>query len=93
MLEKKYDHNLVEQNKYEEWKSKGYFKSGDTSKKPYSIVLPPPNVTGKLHLGHAWDTTLQDMIIRYIKKDLKLVAGGGYDYKHIHNVKFKIVRA
>ena len=65
MLEKKYDHNLVEQNKYEEWKSKGYFKSGDTSKKPYSIVLPPPNVTGKLHLGHAWDVTLQDIIIRY----------------------------
>lgn len=65
MLEKKYDHNLVEQNKYEEWKSKGYFKSGDMSKKPYSIVLPPPNVTGKLHLGHAWDVTLQDIIIRY----------------------------
>ena len=65
MLEKKYDHNLVEQNKYEEWKSKGYFKSGDKSKKPYTIVLPHPNVTGKLHLGHAWDVTLQDIIIRY----------------------------
>ncbi|MBM6799073.1 valine--tRNA ligase, partial [Coprobacillus cateniformis] len=42
-----------------------YFEAGDISKKPYSIVIPPPNVTGKLHLGHAWDTTLQDMIIRY----------------------------
>ena len=44
---------------------KRIFKAGDVSKKPYAIVIPPPNVTGKLHLGHAWDTTLQDMIIRY----------------------------
>ena len=65
MLEKKYNHKLVEQNKYENWKSKGYFDSGDLSKKPYAIVIPPPNVTGKLHLGHAWDTTLQDIMIRY----------------------------
>ncbi len=65
MLEKKYNHKLVEQNKYENWKSKGYFDSGDLSKKTYAIVIPPPNVTGKLHLGHAWDTTLQDIMIRY----------------------------
>ena len=65
MLDKKYDHKLVEENRYENWKNKGYFSSGDTSKKPYSIVIPPPNVTGKLHLGHAWDTTLQDIIIRF----------------------------
>ena len=65
MLEKKYDHLLVENDKYENWKNKGYFSSGDLSKKPYAIVIPPPNVTGKLHLGHAWNTTLQDIMIRY----------------------------
>ncbi|MGP1370830.1 MAG: valine--tRNA ligase [Eggerthia catenaformis] len=62
-----YNHKKVEEEKYENWVKKGYFEAGDLSKKPYSIVIPPPNVTGKLHLGHAWDTTLQDMIIRYKK--------------------------
>ena len=65
MLDTKYNHLEVEKNKYENWKEKGYFTSGDLTKKPYCIVIPPPNVTGKLHLGHAWDTTLQDIIIRY----------------------------
>lgn len=64
-LASKYDHLSVEKGKYQQWLDKEYFKAGDTSKKPYAIVIPPPNVTGKLHLGHAWDTTLQDMIIRY----------------------------
>ncbi len=64
-LQDKYDHHQVEGDKYDNWVKKGYFEAGDTSKKPYSIVIPPPNVTGKLHLGHAWDTTLQDIIIRY----------------------------
>ena len=72
MLEKKYNHDEVEQNKYETWKEKNYFKSGDTSKKPFCIVLPPPNVTGVLHLGHAWDVTIQDIIIRYKRME-------GYD--------------
>ena len=65
MLDKKYNHKRVEEGKYDIWKSKGYFKSGDLDKKPYCIVIPPPNVTGKLHLGHAWDTTIQDILIRY----------------------------
>lgn len=65
MLDKKYDHLTVEKDKYETWKNNNYFKSGDLSKEPYAIVIPPPNVTGKLHLGHAWNTTLQDIIIRY----------------------------
>mgnify|MGYP004528668903 FL=1 len=65
MLDKKYNHIEVEKDKYEKWKTAGYFNSGDLTKTPYCIVIPPPNVTGKLHLGHAWDTTLQDIIIRY----------------------------
>ena len=65
MLDKKYNHLEVEKDKYNYWKEKGYFKSGDLSKKPFCVVIPPPNVTGKLHLGHAWDVTIQDIIIRY----------------------------
>ena len=64
-LATKYNHKAVEEGKYQTWLEKKYFEAGDISKKPYSIVIPPPNVTGKLHLGHAWDTTLQDMINRY----------------------------
>lgn len=61
----KYDPSQVEPGRYEQWVNDGLFKpSGDKKAKPYSIVIPPPNVTGKLHLGHAWDTTLQDMLIR-----------------------------
>ncbi len=65
MLDKKYNHLEVEKNKYDNWKNKGYFKAGDKSKDAFCIVIPPPNVTGKLHLGHAWDTALQDIIIRF----------------------------
>ena len=72
MLDTKYNAKEVEKGKYKVWKEKGYFASGDLSKKPYAIVIPPPNVTGKLHLGHAWDTTLQDILIRYKRMD-------GYD--------------
>ncbi|MGM9881633.1 MAG: valine--tRNA ligase [Bacilli bacterium] len=67
MLDKKYNHLIVEKDKYENWKKKGYFTSNDLSKEPFAIVIPPPNVTGKLHLGHAWDTSIQDIIIRYKK--------------------------
>ena len=65
MLDKKYDHLNVEKGKYEKWKKEGYFNSGDKTKPGYCIVIPPPNVTGKLHLGHAFDTAIQDIIIRY----------------------------
>ncbi len=67
MLDKKYNHLEVEKDKYQKWKDNGYFTSNDLNKEPFVIVIPPPNVTGKLHLGHAWDTTLQDIIIRYKK--------------------------
>ncbi|CAM3346761.1 valine--tRNA ligase [Nosocomiicoccus ampullae] len=61
----KYNPTEVEKGKYEKWVEAGYFESDVTSDKPpYTIVIPPPNVTGKLHLGHAWDTTLQDIITR-----------------------------
>ena len=61
----KYQPNEVEDGRYEEWIDLGLFKpSEDEKAESYSIVIPPPNVTGKLHLGHAWDTSLQDMIIR-----------------------------
>ncbi|MBD5833791.1 valine--tRNA ligase [Weissella confusa] len=61
----KYDASAVEAGRYDKWVQENRFKpSGNDKARPYSIVIPPPNVTGKLHLGHAWDTTLQDMIIR-----------------------------
>ncbi|GHP12598.1 valine--tRNA ligase [Lentilactobacillus fungorum] len=61
----KYNPTAIEKGRYNQWLDEGVFSpSGDQKAKPFSIVLPPPNVTGKLHLGHAWDTTLQDMIIR-----------------------------
>ena len=63
-LPTKYDFKSVEQGKYKTWVEKGYFTAGDINKKPYTIVIPPPNVTGKLHLGHVLDTTLQDIIMR-----------------------------
>ena len=66
MLDKKYEHKNTEANKYQIWKEKGYFKADNTSDKtPFCIVIPPPNVTGKLHIGHAYDTSIQDVIVRY----------------------------
>ena len=76
MLEKRYDHKKVEEGKYDKWLEKGYFTAGDLTKKPYCIVIPPPNVTGKLHLGHTWDNTLQDIIARYKKMQ-------GYDVLYL----------
>lgn len=64
ILEPKYDFKLVEDGKYDFWLKGGFFTAGDKSKEPFTIVIPPPNVTGKLHLGHACDTSIQDVIIR-----------------------------
>ena len=67
-METKYDFKKVEEGKYDYWlNNKTFLASNDKDKKPFSIVIPPPNVTGNLHIGHAWDTTLQDIIIRYKK--------------------------
>ncbi len=66
MLEPKYDHKKTEEGKYKKWKENGYFKTDDKSNKPhYCIVIPPPNVTGKLHIGHAYNGAIQDIIIRF----------------------------
>lgn len=64
-LAPKYNPNEVEKGRYQTWLDEDLFKpSGDKKVHPYSIVIPPPNVTGKLHLGHAWDTSIQDTLIR-----------------------------
>jgi len=64
-LPKIYDPKIVESKIYEMWTSGGYFKGKiDAAKKPFTIVIPPPNVTSQLHLGHALDETVQDVLIR-----------------------------
>ena len=63
-LNTKYDFKTVEEGKYDFWLKGGFFEAGDKEKEPFTIVIPPPNVTGKLHLGHACDTAIQDVIIR-----------------------------
>ena len=65
-LDGKYEPDKFEDEIYKNWEDKGYFKpSGDKTKESYCIMMPPPNVTGKLHMGHALDGTLQDILIRY----------------------------
>ena len=78
-LSTKYNPKEVENGKYDFWLKGKFFEAGDTKKKPFTIILPPPNVTGKLHLGHAWDTTIQDMIIR--RKRMQ-----GYDALWLHGM-------
>ncbi|MEA4969648.1 MAG: valine--tRNA ligase [Candidatus Pelethousia sp.] len=65
-MPKAYDHSTVEQRLYEGWEQAGYFHAApNPDKKPYTIVIPPPNITGRLHMGHALDETLQDVLTRY----------------------------
>ena len=65
MLNQKYNPKEFEEKLYQEWEEKGYFKpSEDRTKEPYTIVIPPPNITGKLHMGHALDNTIQDILIK-----------------------------
>ena len=65
MLNKSYDPKEAEARLYNYWETEGYFKCGLTNNQPFSIVIPPPNVTGSLHMGHALNNTLQDIIVRY----------------------------
>ena len=65
-LAKTYDPHGLEDRLYQKWIDKGYFHAEvDRSKKPFTIVMPPPNITGKLHMGHAFDSTMQDILIRF----------------------------
>ncbi|MDL2301375.1 valine--tRNA ligase [Lachnospiraceae bacterium OttesenSCG-928-D06] len=65
-LAKTYDPKGIEDNLYEKWMAKGYFHAEvDYNKKPFTIVIPPPNITGQLHMGHAFDNTMQDILIRF----------------------------
>ena len=67
-LAKTYNPNGMEERLYKKWEENGYFHAEvDRSRKPFTIVMPPPNVTGQLHMGHAFDDTMQDILIRYKK--------------------------
>lgn len=73
ILEKSYNPKKVEEKWYKIWEKRGYFEPSYDEKKPkFSIVIPPPNVTGALHIGHALNNTLQDVLVRYKRMD-------GYD--------------
>ncbi|OOB80582.1 MAG: valine--tRNA ligase [Epulopiscium sp. Nuni2H_MBin003] len=66
MLEKIYDPHIVEERLYKKWLDKGYFRQEvDKTREPFTIVMPPPNITGQLHMGHALDNTIQDILSRY----------------------------
>ena len=65
-FEKNYNPAEIEDRLYEKWQEKKYFHAEvDRSKKPFTIVMPPPNITGQLHMGHALDNTMQDILIRF----------------------------
>ncbi len=64
-MDKAYTHKNIENTWYAEWLRKGYFHNQPDNRRPYSIVIPPPNITGSLHMGHALNNTLQDIIVRY----------------------------
>ncbi len=84
-LPKVYDPQAVEKRIYQMWVDGGYFHAErDPEKKPFTIVIPPPNVTGQLHLGHAFDETLQDILIRYKRmKGFSALWLPGYDHAGI----------
>ena len=84
-LPKQYDPKQVEKKIYQQWLDGGYFHAQrDPAKKPFTIVIPPPNVTGQLHLGHAVDETIQDVLIRYKRmKGYSALWLPGYDHAGI----------
>ena len=65
MQNSNYDHNKVESNIYKYWEKNNYFSPVKSKKKYFSIVIPPPNVTGSLHMGHALNNSLQDFLVRF----------------------------
>ena len=73
MLDKYYQPNLVEDKIYKAWENGGDFKPLKSSRDAYCIVIPPPNVTGTLHMGHALNNTLQDILVRFYRMQGKSV--------------------
>lgn len=85
-IAKNYNPAEFEDKLYNEWVEKGYFHAEvDKNKKPFTIVIPPPNVTGQLHMGHALDETLQDILIRYKNARLQCVMDSGYRPRRYSN--------
>ena len=78
-LAKTYDPHGIEEKLYQKWLEKKYFHAEvDHSKKPFTIVMPPPNITGQLHMGHALDNTMQDILIRFKEcRDIMLFGSRG----------------
>ena len=75
-LEKTYNPSEIEDRLYQKWLDNKYFHAEvDHSKKPFTIVIPPPNITGKLHMGHALDETMQDILIRFKKMQVTIPFG------------------
>lgn len=75
-MEKTYNPQDIEQPLYEHWEKQGYFKpNGDESQESFCIMIPPPNVTGSLHMGHAFQQTIMDTMIRYQRMQGKTPCG------------------
>ncbi|MEJ7610342.1 MAG: class I tRNA ligase family protein [Ferruginibacter sp.] len=74
-LSKNFEPQAIEQRWYKHWIDKGYFKSVPDDREPYSIVMPPPNVTGVLHMGHCLNNTIQDILIRRARCRGRMPAG------------------
>src|SRR5215510_15132196 len=66
-LSKNFEHSKAEAKWYQHWLEKGYFHSEPDNREPYTIVMPPPNVTGVLHMGHCLNNTIQDILIRHAR--------------------------
>ena len=62
-----YDHNTIETDIYNYWEKNNFFKPRKTKKKSFSIVIPPPNITGSLHMGHALNNTIQELLVRFYR--------------------------
>ncbi|MFR6085808.1 MAG: class I tRNA ligase family protein [Oscillospiraceae bacterium] len=91
-LPKVYDPREVEPHIYQMWMDNGCFKAdADPKKKPFSIVMPPPNVTGQLHMGHAMDSTLQDILTRFkrMQELFRPVASRHRPRRYRHQIKWR----
>ena len=74
-IAKTYDPKIAEDKWYKHWLEKGYFSSTPDDREPFTIVIPPPNVTGVLHMGHMLNNTIQDVLIRRARMQGKMLVG------------------